>query len=78
MEELEHKEFLLSAIRAAMFRCKMWENELASIGIALRYDMVGPDMAVKMVHDAGLMFMIEPLPGTVGAIERTTLEVNGK
>lgn len=77
-EDLEHKEFLLSALRAATLRCKMWEAEINTIGVALRYDMVGPDMAVKMMRDVNLLWMIEPLPAAIGAIERTMLEANGK
>jgi len=63
-----HKEFLLDRLRVATLRCRLMENELLSIGTALRHDMIGPDMAVRWAHDMGVLWLIEPLPGTVGAV----------
>jgi len=68
VDEDPHKEFLLAALRVAAARVKLLDNEIASIGVALRGDLIGPDMAVKWIHDMGLMWLIEPLPGTVGAV----------
>lgn len=58
----DHKEYMLAVLRVASSRCKLWDNEIAAIGTALRTDMICPDIAVKWVNDAGLMWMIEPLP----------------
>ena len=68
MDDDPHKEFMLSALRVASARVKLMDNEITSIGVALRHDLIGPEMAVKWCHDAGLMFLIEPLPGGVGAV----------
>lgn len=64
----EHKEFLLAALRSACLRAKLMEATLTAVGVALKNDLIEPDYAVKWVHDEGLMFLIEPMPGTVGAI----------
>ncbi len=77
MDDDSHKEFLLAALRVASSRCKLWDNEIASIGIALRSDMIGPEMAVKWAHDMGLMWLIEPLPGVVGAVALANVEGGG-
>ena len=63
-----HKEFMLNAIRIASLRAKLMDNELLNIGLALREDMIGPEMAVKWLSDHGLLWLVEPLPGTVGAV----------
>ena len=63
-----HTEFMLAALRAASARCKLWDNEITAVGVALRHDMIGPEMAVKWINDLGLMFLIEPLPGVVGQV----------
>jgi len=60
----DHKEYMLATLRVASSRCKLWDNEINSIGVALRTDMICPDMAVKWIGDAGLMWLIEPLPFT--------------
>jgi hypothetical protein len=72
-----HTEFLLSALRVGSLRCKLMDNEINSIGIALKHKMIGPDTAVKWAHDMGLMFLIEPLPGTIGTVALANVD-NGK
>jgi len=62
-----HKEFLLAALRVASARCKLMDNEITSIGCALRGDMIGPETAVKWITDANLLWLVEPLPDSVGA-----------
>jgi len=74
MDDNPHKEFLLAALRVALAKVKLIENELTAIGVALRTDLIGPDIAVKWVHDEGLMWLIEPLPGNVGAIALANVE----
>jgi hypothetical protein len=69
LEEIEaHREFLLSALRSASLRCKLMDNELVSIGVALKHDLIGPDTAVQWIHDHNLMWLIGPLPKAVGQI----------
>jgi len=72
-----HKEFLLDRLRVATLRCRLMENELLSIGTALRHDMIGPDMAVRWAHDMGVLWLIEPLPGTVGAVAIANITEQG-
>jgi hypothetical protein len=67
-EDERHKEFLLQALRAASLRAKLMDNELQSIGVALKNNLIGPDTAIKWAYDMGIMFLIDPVPGAVGAI----------
>lgn len=64
----DKKEFMLAALRVASARCKLMDNEITAVGVALRHDMIGPEMAVKWCYDAGLQFLIEPLPGSIGQV----------
>ena len=74
LEEVEnHREFLLSALRSASLRCKLMDNELCTIGVALKHDMIGPDTAVKWIHDHDLMWLIGPLPQAVGMIAEANI-----
>ena len=73
MDDDPHKEFLLAALRVASARCKLMDNEITSIGCALRGDMIGPETAVQWVRDANLLWLIEPLPNAVGAATLPTV-----
>ena len=75
MDDDPHKEFMLSALRVASSRVRLMGNEIDFIGVALSNNLIGPEMAVKWAHDLGLMFLIEPLPGTIGAVALSN--VNG-
>jgi len=65
-----HREFLLSALRAASLRVKVMDADLTSIGIALRANLIGPEVAVKWLHDADLMFLVGALPPAVGLLSK--------
>jgi len=67
-DEEAHREFLLSALRTASLRLRLMDNEITTVGIALRHEMIVPDIAVKWISDLGLMWLIEPLPPEVGAV----------
>ncbi len=62
MSDESHREFLLSALRAASLRAKMWDVELTTIGIALKSGMVGPDEAVKWLKDVGALDLVGHIP----------------
>lgn len=70
--EEQHREFLLSALRAASLRAKMWDADLTTIGIALKNGMIGTDTAVAWVRDAGLLWVVGAIPDQVGRIAETT------
>ena len=80
IDDEPQKEFMLSALRVASARIKLMDNEILSVGVALRHDMIGPAMAVKWVHELGLMYLLEPMPGAVTAIAmaETTEAPRGK
>jgi len=69
LEEIEaHREFLLSALRAASMRAKMMECDINTIGVALKANLIGPETAVQWIRDAGLMWMVGALPKAVGQV----------
>lgn len=57
-------EALLRAIRSAVLRCKLDENELTTIGLALKAGMVTAADAVEWLQDIGLIGQVaeEPAP----------------
>lgn len=65
MSEESHREFLLSALRAASLRAKLFDVELTSIGIALRENMVTPEQAVKWIRDIGALESIGMIPDEI-------------
>jgi hypothetical protein len=67
-----HREYLLAALRAASLRVKLMDADLTTVGVALKGDLIHPDMAMKWLKDLDLLFLLPttvPLP--VGQIERT-------
>ena len=76
MSELEeqHREYLLSVMRAASLRLKAWDTDLTSAGIALRADMVSADTALEWLHDAGLLWLLGKLPESMGTTFLSTLK----
>jgi hypothetical protein len=58
MSECSHREFLLSALRIASARAKLFDYEITSIGIALRDDMISNEQAVKWMKDIGAIEVI--------------------
>lgn len=61
-DEDDHKQFLLSALRSASLRAKMFEIEINSIGIALKSDMVSVTTALRWVKDIGAIELIGYVP----------------
>ena len=57
-----HKDFLLSALRAASLRARMYEIEINSIGIALKGDMVTVTEALRWIKDIGAWELVGKIP----------------
>jgi hypothetical protein len=72
-DDWRHREFMLAALRTATIRCKLMEGELTEIGQALKSRMIGPELAVQMLHDQGLMYLLGKMPDGVGDIAKTFL-----
>jgi len=57
-----HRDFLLSALRAASLRARAMESDLNTIGIALKGGLIGPEVAVRWIMQSGLQHMVGELP----------------
>ena len=57
-----HRDYLLALMRGASLRAKMIEAEISSIGIALKSNMIGPETAVRWLHESKLLDFVGPLP----------------
>ena len=65
MSDCTHREFLLSALRAASLRAKLFDAEINSIGIALRENMITPEQAIKWIKDIGALEAIGTIPDEI-------------
>jgi hypothetical protein len=71
MSDEAHRDFLLSALRGASLRAKMWETEINTIGIALKADMITVAQAMKWIRDVGALELIGEIPAIVTEAERS-------
>ena len=62
MEDNPHREFLLARLRQATLQARLIEAELTSIGVALKGEMIDPECALRWIRDAGLLWMVAPVP----------------
>ena len=69
MSEEDHRDFLLSALRAASLRAKMFEVEINSIGIALKSGMVTVPQALKWIKDIGALELVGLIPNALAEQE---------
>jgi hypothetical protein len=65
MTECSHREFLLSALRAASLRAKLFDAEVNSIGIALKENMITPEQAMTWIKDIGALDSIGRIPDEI-------------
>jgi hypothetical protein len=65
MSDDDHKDFLLSALRSASLRARMYEIEIQSIGIALKGDMVSVIEALKWIKDIGAWELVGKIPDEI-------------
>ncbi len=65
MSDEDHREFLLSALRAASLRARMYEIEIQSVGIALKGNMVSVTEALKWIKDIGAWELVGMIPDEI-------------
>lgn len=56
------KDFLLSQLRVAAIKCKLIENEINSIGVALKADWIDEKCALQWVEDIGAIALVGDMP----------------
>jgi len=72
MSDEAHREFLLSALRAASLRAKMFDADICSVGIALKANMITIPEALKWIKDIGALESIGTIPSEIASQEVTT------
>jgi hypothetical protein len=51
------KPFLLSELRVAALRCRLWAADLDSVGVALKADLITPEQALDLLDPHALAFV---------------------
>jgi hypothetical protein len=51
------KPFLLSELRVAALRCRLWAADLDSVGVALKADLITPEQALELLDPHALAFV---------------------
>jgi len=77
MSDEGRREFLLAALRAAVLKVKLMENELLAIGVSLKHGMIGPEGVMRWVNEEGLMFLL-PQMGSDGSIDTSATSASPK
>lgn len=72
MSQETHKDFMLSALRAASLRAKMIEMDLNTVGVALKADMVTPLESVDWLRQIGALDFVGKIPAAIEAVEAFT------
>ena len=65
MSDDAHREFLLSSLRAASLRAKLFEVEVNSIGFALKNGMISIPQALSWAKDIGALESLGFIPSDV-------------
>jgi hypothetical protein len=53
-------EYLLSELRCAALRARLWQADIDTIGLALKGGFISPDQAVEHLHDCGVLHLLAP------------------
>jgi hypothetical protein len=76
MDDDEHREFLLAALRVGSLRAKLMDAELTAIGVSLKAGKIDSATAVRWLREENLLNMITQLPPGIGEPDMAiTLEV---
>lgn len=71
----EHKDFVLSILRSASLRARMYEIEINSIGIALKGDMVTVTEALRWIKDIGAWELVGKIPEEIVQNVKITVDI---
>jgi hypothetical protein len=58
---LSFRDFLLSALRCGSLRARLLANELNTIGVALKGQMMSPENAIEAINDRDAWTLIPEL-----------------
>ena len=74
MSDEDHREFILSALRVASLRCKLYDTEISSIGIALKGHMITVEQALTWIKDAGVAELVSRLPDEIAELDKSAVD----
>lgn len=58
-----HADYLLTELRCAALRARLWANEIDAMGCALRAGLVGPEEAIAAVAHSGALHLLHNVVG---------------
>lgn len=57
-------EYLLSELRCAALRARLWQADIDTIGLALKGGLISPDQAVEHLSNCGVLHLLDQQEGT--------------
>jgi hypothetical protein len=55
---LSKTEYLLSELRCAALRARLWQADIDTIGLALKGGFISPDQAVEHLSNCGVLHLL--------------------
>lgn len=63
-----HREFLLSALRAAQLRARAMVADLETIGVSLKGNLIGPETAARWIIQSNMLWIVGEIPQAITAV----------
>lgn len=60
LSEKAKAEFLLAGLRCARLRVQSLQAEIDEVGLALKHNMISPELAVAWLHEIGALQYLNP------------------
>jgi hypothetical protein len=57
-------EYLLSELRCAALRARLWQADIDTIGLALKGGFISPDQAIEHLSNCGVLHLLGSSEGT--------------
>ena len=76
MSDDAYREFLLSSLRAASLRAKLFEIDVNSIGVALKGGMISVSEALEWAKDIGALESMGVIPKEILAVSGAIVTTN--
>jgi hypothetical protein len=54
------RDYLISELRCASLRARLWQADIDAVGMALQAGLVEPEQALELLQDCNCLQLIEP------------------